>query len=301
MVRVIGSLTTIPGRYNKLRRTLKSLEAQEYRLDAIYLGIPHRSRRLNTEYPELPADITSMCTVVKCENDYGPCTKIVGGLQSETDSDTIIITFDDDVVYSPNLVSILMTRHLQFPQAAIGSSGILLKYGFPFYSTVNNCSNNWNSLTGFNVPENGRAVDILCGFSSVLYLRKFFPHVEKLHENFLHFPLADNDVYFNDDIMISAYLSAHNIERRIVPHVPPPNDGKIFDLEIDGPDGNEISFDKLKFLQRFRRALVKVCEWGFFEQTQPVALDETVGGHILIAVMIIILLIIAAILFLAYV
>lgn len=301
MVRVVGSLTTIPGRYNKLRRTLKSLEAQEYRLDAIYLGIPQRSSRLNTEYIALPADISSMCTIVKCDYDYGPCTKIVGGLQMETDLETIIITFEDDVVYAANLVSILVARHYEFSQCAIGSSGFLLKYSFPFYSTVNNCSNNWNSITGFNVPEHGRPVDILCGFSAVLYIRKFFPCVDKLHENFLHLPLLDNDVYFNDDILISAYLSAHNIERRIFPHVPLANDGKVFDLEIDGSNDNNISFDKLQFLQRFRRALVKVIEWGFFVHTEPVAIDETIGGHILIAIVLIILLLLAIILFVVYV
>ena len=297
MVRIVGSLTTIPGRYNKLRRTLKSLEAQERRLDAIYLGIPQRSRRLNVAYPELPDDIAAMCTVVSCQYDYGPCTKIVGALLRESDDNTIIITFDDDVVYSANLVASLLLRHEEFPQSAIGSSGILLKYGFPFYSTVNNNDNNWNSITGFSMTDKGRPVDILCGFSAILYLRSFFPAIDKLHEDFLHYPLDNEDVYFNDDVMISAYLSRSNTERRIVPGIPPANDGKIFDLEIDGPDGNEISFDKLKFLQRFRRALTKVSEWGFLAETQPVALDETVGGHILIVTVVIILLLLAMVLF----
>lgn len=298
MVRIVGSLTTIPGRYNKLKRTLKSLEAQDIKLDAIYLGIPERSRRLNIEYPTIPDDIKELCTIVPCAHDYGPLTKIAGALQMEQDPETIIITFDDDVIYSPNLVATLLTRHKEFPQSAIGSSGILLGYGFPFYSTVNNGNNSWNSLTGFAIPEKGRSVDILCGFSSVLYIRKFFPHANNLHEDFLKLPLSDNDVYFNDDVMISAYLSAHNIERRIVPKVPPPNDGKVFDLEIDGPDGNEISFDKMKFLRRFRQAVTKVREWGFFATTQPVALGETVGGHILIGAIIIILLVLAIAMFL---
>jgi hypothetical protein len=297
MVRVVGSLTTIPGRYNKLKRTLKSLEAQDIKLDAIYLGIPERSRRLNTAYPELPDDIKELCTIVPCSHDYGPLTKIVGALQTEQDPDTIIITFDDDVIYSPNLVSVLLARHKEFPNSAIGSSGILLGYGFPFYSTVNNCSSNWNSLTGFRMTDKGRPVDILCGFSAVLYIRKFFPRRNKLHDTFLRLPLLDDDVYFNDDVMISAYLSAHNIERRIVPHVPPPNDGKLFDPEIDGFDGNEISFSKIAFLQRFRRAVIKVSEWGFFTTTQPVAMDETVAGVFLIVVIIIIILIMAVAMF----
>ena len=45
----------------------------------------------------------------------------------------------------------------------------------------------------------------------------------------------------------------------------------IHDPEIDVLDGNEISFDKIMFLQRFRGAINKTIEWGFFAQTQQVS------------------------------
>lgn len=293
-MRVVASLTTIPGRYPKLLRTLRSLHAQTYPLDAIYLGIPRESRRLKQQYPEIPKEITNLCTIVHCDYDYGPCTKIVGGLLSENNPDTIIFTFDDDVVYSPNLVSSMLTFHKKHSNCAIGSSGILLKYGFPFYSTISNCKAHWNSMTGFQLTKEGRSVDALCGFSSVLYLRKFFPHLESLHDKFLKYPLMDNDVYFNDDIMISAFLSKNNVDRRVFPDIPIPNENKVYDPDIDILDGNEISFDKIAFLQRFRRSINKVQEWGFFPQTQAVALDETIGGHIIIVVVLIIILLLAS-------
>jgi hypothetical protein len=294
-MRVVGSITTIPGRTLKLMRTLKSLRTQDYPLDAIYLGIPKESRRLKKPYPEFPDEIKQLCTIVSCEHDYGPCTKIVGGLLNEDDPDTIILTFDDDVIYSPNLVSSMLTYHKEYPNIAIGSSGILLKYGFPFYSTISNCKGNWNTMTGFELTKEGRSVDALCGFSSVLYVRKFFPIKQNLYEEFLKYPLMDNDVYFNDDIMISAFLSKHNIDRKIFPEIPIPNDGKVPDPEIDGLDGNEISFDKINFLQRFRRSINKVQEWGFFTETKPVALYETIGGHIGIVVIFTIFLLLAII------
>lgn len=299
-MRVVGSLTTIPGRYSKLLRTLQSLQAQDHRLDAIYLGIPKESRRLKQPYPELPDEIKQLCTIVPCDNDYGPCTKIVGGLSSENTPETIIITFDDDVVYSPNLVSSMLGHHEKYPDAAIGSSGILLKYGFPFYSTISNCAGNWNNMTGFELTSEGRSVDALCGFSSVLYIRKFFPSREQLHDEFLKYPLMDDDVYFNDDIMISAFLSRQNIDRRVFPNIPITNEGKIHDPKIDGLDGNEISFDKIGFLQRFRRSIVKVQEWGFFSETQPVTLNETIGGHIFIIIILIVVLLIFAYLMFRY-
>lgn len=292
-MRVVGSLTTVPGRDKKLLRTLKSLQIQDYKLDAIYLTIPKESRRLKKPYPPLSKEISDLCTIVNCDSDYGPCTKIVGGLLQEHNPDTIILTFDDDVIYSPSLVSTLINYHKKYPQSAIGSSGILLQYGFPFYSTISNCAGHWNNMTGFELTSNGRSVDALCGFSAVLYVRKFFPNNDNLFNNFLKYPLLDNDVYFNDDIFISAFLSKNNIDRRIFPNIPITNEGKVNDPEVDGLDGNEISFDKVAFLQRFRRAIVKVKEWGFFETTQPVSVDETIGGHILIVVVFVILLVLA--------
>lgn len=290
-MRVVASLTTIPGRYQKLLRTLQSLRAQDYPLDAIYLGIPRESRRLKQSYPELPSEITDLCTVVPCEDDYGPCTKIVGALLRENNPNTVILTFDDDIIYSPNLVSTMLAYHNKYPNMAIGSSGILLKYGFPFYSTISNCAGNWNILTGFQLNEEGRAVDVLCGFSSVLYVRRFFPRKRQLKDKFLKYPLMDPDVYFNDDIMISAFLSRRGIERRIFPSIPVTNERKVYDPKIDG---NEISYDKIAFVQRLRRAINKVQEWGLFTEAQSVALDETIGGHVLI-ILVLILVLVAAI------
>lgn len=300
-MRVVGSITTIPGRYAKLLRTLKSLHNQDYPLDSIYLGISKESRRLKQPYPEFPDEIKQLCTIITCDHDYGPCTKILGGLIAEDDPDTVIITFDDDVIYSPTLVSSMMSYHYKYPDSAIGSSGILLKFGFPFYSTISNCSGNWNRMTGPKITEKGRSVDALCGFSAVLYVRKFFPHRSELHDKFMKYPLMDDDVYFNDDIMISAFLSREKIDRRIVPNIPIVNEGKIHDPLIDNLDGNEISFDKISFLQRFRRSINKVTEWGFFEETQPVAVDETIGGHIFIIIILIALLLILAFFFYIYI
>jgi len=94
------------------------------------------------------------------------------------------------------------------PNSALGSSGILLKYEFPFYSP-----RNWNRVTGVDIMETGRSVDAfptVCGFSTVLYIRGFFPAREKLYEEFLKYPLMD-------DIMISPFLSKNNIDRYVVP------------------------------------------------------------------------------------
>lgn len=292
-MRIVASLTTTPDRYLKLLRTLKSLHNQDHKLDAIYLTIPKMFRRLKREYPPLPSEIKELCTVVHSKRDYGPLTKIVGALFCESDPNTVIVTFDDDVVYSHTLVKSLLSLHTKYPEIAIGSSGILLKHSFPFYGTVSNSPNNWNNSLGFSIPEEGRPVDVLCGFSSVLYLRKFFPDKDLLYEKFLKYPLLDWNVYFNDDVMISAYLSKINVERKIFNNIPRPNEKKIYDDKIDEVDYNSISYDKVTFATRLRNAINKTKEWGYFAETQNVSLDETVAGSILIIIVLLILLLIA--------
>lgn len=295
-MRVVGSLTTLPGRYNKLIRTLKSLVSQDYKLDAIYLTIPHSSKRLGIPYPPLPTEVINYCTIINIDIDYGPITKIIGALQQEPDPDTLIFTFDDDVVYATNLVSSMLKYHEKYPHDALGSTGFLFKYGFPFYMIISNCNQPWNTLSGVTLTENGRLVDALCGFSSVLYQRKFFPSMDK----YLQYPLQNNDVYCNDDLMISAWISSIGINRRVVPNIPKPNQHKIYDSSIDIQDGNELSSNKFVFMKKFRNALFTLQNWGFYTDPAEVALEETIVGYTLVGLSLLFIIILVTIIMFNY-
>ncbi|MEM0354166.1 MAG: hypothetical protein QXW79_01155 [Thermoplasmata archaeon] len=217
-MRVVASLTTIPYNYSTLLVTLKTLLNQTYRLDAIYLGLPKNCRRLNKEYPPIPSEIAEICTIVPCE-DFGPITKLYGALVSEEDPDTVIITFDDDDKYAENLVEILLKHHLEFPNAAVG-------FGNRFNHKIVDTDLPLEELDTFgniySVPNEGLNVDFLYGYSGVLYVRKFFPAKEKLIMDFFNYAFIDNDAYCNDDVIISGYLSMHNIERRSFRDIPMP-------------------------------------------------------------------------------
>src|SRR5947207_5308811 len=126
-LRVVASLTTMPDQYSKVIKTLESLHAQTYKLDAIYLSLPEISRRLGTKYPPVPKEISDNCTIIKTP-DVGPITKIYGGLLAESEPDTIIITFDNDMVYPDRMVEKLIENHKKYPNSAIGSAGMLLKF-----------------------------------------------------------------------------------------------------------------------------------------------------------------------------
>lgn len=274
-MRCVASLTTMPDKFDKIVRTLESLNKQTYKLDAIYLSLPETSRRLGIPYPPVPDEVTRLCTPVKCE-DFGPITKILGGLLQESDPNTVIITFDDDMIYPETLVENLVKHHKKYPNSAIGSSGMLLKYNCPMCAITPNEDNFFYRIPKFNVPNEGRKVDSIYGYPGALYVRKFFPPKEKLEADFLSFALINHDMFMNDDIVISGYLSLNNIERRIFPNMPEVS--FVTDNGVRTQNASEISYDLDKFFQRMNKAIDSTKSIGMYATTEPLDMSETIVG-----------------------
>lgn len=281
MLRVVCSMTTMPNQYEKVIRTLESLHKQTYKLDAIYLSLPKISRRLGTPYSEVGPEIRRLCTVVPCI-DHGPITKIEGGLLMENDPNTIIITFDNDMVYPPIMVEELVKHHREYPNSAIGSSGMLLRYKCPMCAITPNENNYLYNISKFPVPKEGRRVDSIYGYPGGLYVRKFFPSKHLLEEQFFKHSLINEATLLNDDIMISGYLSLQNVERRIFPDMP--------SVDFVMQDGErkrteaEISIDMDKFFQRMNLAIDTAKSIGMYTTTESVNANETILGKAFIVV-----------------
>ena len=205
-MRIVATLTTIPNRIGSIKPTLQSIVNQSVKFDAIYLNIPYISKRQDANYI-IPSDIGDYAHVIRCE-DYGPITKLFGALVSEENPDTIIITFDDDVIYPESLVEKLLTKHKNNPNVAIGSAGI--KIGkFPFYiSTTNNEHSKNSHWYDFNTT--GEEVDIIIGTPGVLYQRGFFPPIDNIADILKY---KDTTLPKEDSIVISGYLAEQHIAR----------------------------------------------------------------------------------------
>lgn len=275
-MRVVASLTTMPDRYFKIVETLKSLNNQTYKLDAIYLSLPDKSRRLGIPYPEVPKEISDLCTIVRC-TDFGPITKIIGGILSEDDPSTVIITFDDDLIYPINLVEKLMNHHKTYPNSAIGSSGMLLKYDCPMCGINPNEDYFFYRVAKFSIPDEGRRVDSIYGYPGALYVRNFFPDKKDLEDKFLSYALINHNTLMNDDIIISGYLSLYNIERRIFPNMPTVS-FVVDDNGVRVRNDNEISYDLDKFFQRMNLAINTAKSIGMYSTTEPLDMSETIVG-----------------------
>ena len=284
-LRVVASYTTLPSRYEVLQQSLQSIKFQTHKVDAIYLSIPKISRRLNKSYPPLPDEITKVCTVVYSDVDYGPLTKIYGALMSETYPDTIIISCDDDVLFEANHIEKLLEHYIKCPGTVICGTGALIGKGLLFISIVENIApfHNWKGTTGFEVPNEGRNVDLIFGASGVLYTRGMFPSKESVHEELFNYALLDEAIFCNDDVLISGYLSKCDIERKVFLDIPPVK-------SLNGDDA--LSANKLLTINRLNKSIDKVKEYGFYTTMEHYGYNETPAGRIFIAGILFIIIII---------
>lgn len=283
--RVVASYTTLPSRYEVLKRSILSLKNQTHKLDAIYLTVPERASRLDKEYPPIPKDLSELCIVLSINIDYGPITKIYGALIAEKDPNTVIISCDDDVFFAPNYIEVMLKHHTKYPRSCICGTGALIGKGLPFISIVSTVSpfHQWKGFTGFEIDKNGRCVDLIFGVAGVLYTREMFPPNESLYEELLQYSLKDQAIFHNDDVLISGHLSKKGIERRVFFDIP----------NIHHNNGKDaLSSDLIKMIIRLNTSIQKVKEYGFFPNMEEVSLDETPTGRIIIILLLTIIIII---------
>ena len=285
-LRVVATYTTLPSRYEVLKRSMESLHAQTHKLDAIYLTVPKRAARLDREYPPIPDDLAALCTVIGIETDYGPITKLYGGLISESTPNTVIISCDDDVLFVPEHVETLLRHHKTHPKSAICGTGALIGRGIPFISIVSTVEpfHDWSGFTGFDVDKNGRRIDLVFGVASVLYTRGMFPTNENLQEEIFQYSLKDSAIFHNDDVLISGYLSKQGIERRLFFDIPT--------IYHHDNDADALSSDAFKMIGRLSESIDKVKEYGFFPTMEEVPLDETITGRVVVGIIILIIVVI---------
>lgn len=285
-MRVVASLTTMPDNYKKLEKTISYLKEQTYPLDEIYLSLPYKSKRLDIEYPEPSDYIKNNCKIVRCE-DYGPITKIYAGLVSEHDPNTSIITFDDDMYYPSVIVEKLVEHSKFYKNSAIGSSGMLLKYNCPMCAIYPNIKGMKYNIANFYISKKGRNIDSLYGLAGVLYRRKFFPSNENLYKDFLSYAFYNDDMFLNDDITISGYLSLKNIKRRIFSDIPSVDFIYEEDTGLRKRFSYELSYNLDNFLNSMNSAIETSKKIGMFKHTEKMSCKDTIVANSLLPIIVI--------------
>src|SRR5438067_400209 len=121
--RVIASLTTVPGRINNLRPTIRSLLKQTRPPDEIVLAIPEFSIREERPYvvPEYLLHFPRL-RILRSQRDWGPATKFIPIIREELAGgrrDTVIMVVDDDRVYPRDALETYLHYSKQLPDAAL--------------------------------------------------------------------------------------------------------------------------------------------------------------------------------------
>lgn len=193
-MRVVVSLTTIPGREQLVERAIRSARAQSHPPDKIYLWLPE-----GRELGRLSLADTPRLQVKKCR-DQGPATKLLPTLDEERDPATLIITIDDDVEYPETLVHKLVQASTLFPESAIGFTGwqVIRSEPKPVIAHFN------EELSACRIFQ---PVHVIEGTRGTLYRRGFFDETIKVHIEALE------AFRYHDDIFFAGYLSSHGIPR----------------------------------------------------------------------------------------
>lgn len=118
---VIASLTSYPARINSVWLAIKSILLQTYKPDRVILWLAEE------QFPQkdLPKHLTEL-------QKYGVEIKWVKDIYGhkkyripvmEQTQDEVVITFDDDIIYSPKCIERLMKTHEQHPKCLVCERG----------------------------------------------------------------------------------------------------------------------------------------------------------------------------------
>ena len=218
--KVIITFTTIPSRFPYLGSLIFSLQNQTIPVDEIVLSIPKESIRepynLNLYSEDIIKQYQNMgITILRVSKDYGPATKILGLLERELDQHTkdtepIIITVDDDKVYSKHIVSDLLNQYTCNQNSVLCRKGIILRK-INKNSIAYQNSRYYQAINYYETPVRGcdistnLQVNTLLGTGGVLYKPSFFD------SEIFNIPIKD-DIIFMDDLYLSGYLSQKQIK-----------------------------------------------------------------------------------------
>lgn len=219
---VIATLTSIPARMDYLHYTVETILAQDYPADRVVLSIPKHSKRLKGEKYKISKEIQKLVDegkieLLRCE-DYGPATKLLGVLKREMgkskDTEPIIITFDDDVMYHSNAINNLLdSDDVENGSVVCRKGAVLYKSDVPWGYE--------ESLGTCVFLKKKTRVDILFGCGGAAYRPSFFD--DRIFEHEV------DGAFYVDDIHISGNLARNGVDIYVLPASPSRWQKSVFD------------------------------------------------------------------------
>jgi len=203
--RIVVTLSTLPGRIDKIFPALNSLLDQTLMPERIILAIPEYSRREQKAYMIPDALLNHpVVSILPSDRDWGPATKLIPTLRHYSDApDTLILAVDDDNIYPRTYLETFARFSLSHPDAALSLRG----WHVP-------PSRYWNDVREFKGTSISSPVetDVIQGCGGILVRPGFFD------EEFFDYTPAPQEAFFVDDVWISGHLARRGIRRLVLPY-----------------------------------------------------------------------------------
>jgi hypothetical protein len=241
--RVVVGLTTIPSRVQYLLPVVSALRDQTRVPDAIYVtvsktsskegGISYPLRKISRVLKKAAGRLGS---VLVLDEDYGPLTKLVGMWMHERSPRTLLITADDDQLYSRTFVETLLNGAERHPGAAVCLCGHVL--GKPPFVWGFRCSrHDDNPAVRAVYLKPDTRVTVVSGWCGCAYPRGVLgeelpQRLERFRTGANRLPLLNR----HDDLYISSWLFLRGVEKYVVAY-----EGKHRDEEMDHATQNALS------------------------------------------------------------
>ena len=191
-VDVVLSFTTTPYRIDQLKPVLESITRQSIKPNRIYVNIPWKFKRDNTEYV-IPDWLKSYPNIIiNRTEDYGPATKLLATLEKERNPNAILITVDDDKTYSRHMVRDLVKPYLF---GYYKTNTVFTGIGLNLLFTINHDAYIEPIVLGRNPSL------VVVGAYGFASKRSFFK--DDIFSFIKNLPLT---CFLSDDLTISAYL-----------------------------------------------------------------------------------------------
>jgi hypothetical protein len=199
-------MTVIPTREVALIKAIMSIKNGMQKPDAMYVNIPNEYVRFEEQIASWLKPVLEAIGVTVLELEYDRCclNKILPILSFETDPETLVVTIDDDIIYSPLFIAGLLEAHNKFG-GVVGYSGLLYPEKAESYGL---------KPLEYNVRiGHGASTEILQqGFGTMTKISSFygFPDVPPLQKG------QDASLYLSDDYVISRFYDSKKLTKTVV-------------------------------------------------------------------------------------
>ena len=206
MVRIVTTMTVIPTREVAVIKAIMSIQRGNIKPEAMYVNIPNEYVRFEEKLaPWLKPVLEAIgVTIIGLEHDRCCLNKILPILAIEKDPETLVVTIDDDIIYSPLFIAGLLEAHNKFG-GVVGYSGLLYPEKAESYGLK---PLEYNVRVGHGSPS-----EILQqGFGTMTKLSSFygFPDIPPLQKG------QEASLYLSDDYVISRFYDYKKLTKTVV-------------------------------------------------------------------------------------